>query len=97
MDAEFPVVTIVGTRRCSPTGRSVAYELGAGLAESGVRVVSGLALGIDGAAHRGVFSVAGVPPVGVVGSGINVVYPRGNSDLWDEMGESGTLLSEAPP
>ena len=95
-DRDVPAVAIVGTRRCSPTGRSVAYELGAGLADSGVMVVSGLALGIDGAAHRGALSVDGVPPVGVVGSGLNVVYPRGNSDLWCEMGKAGTLFSEVP-
>ena len=59
-----PAVTIVGTRRCSPTGKSVAFELGAGLAEAGVSVVSGLALGIDGAAHRGALSVTGAAPVG---------------------------------
>ena len=93
---EIPMATIVGTRRCSPTGRSIAYELGAGLAESGVVVVSGLALGIDGAAHKGALSVNGVAPVGVVGSGLNVTYPRGHSDLWREMAETGTLLSEVP-
>ena len=97
LDPSAPAVTIVGTRRCSPTGRSVAFELGSGLAEAGVTVVSGLALGIDGAAHRGALSVDGAPPVGVVGSGLNVVYPKGNSDLWRSVGDCGTLLSEAPP
>ena len=96
VDADAPAVTVVGTRRCSPTGRSVAFELGTGLAEAGVTVVSGLALGIDGAVHRGVLSVDGAPPVGVVGSGLSVVYPKGNSDLWQSVGESGTLLSESP-
>lgn len=91
-----PSVTIIGTRRCSPTGRSVAFELGAGLAEAGIVVVSGLALGIDGAAHRGALSVDGAAAVGVVGSGIDVVYPRANSDLWALLGQKGTLLSEAP-
>ena len=96
LDHSAPAVTVVGTRRCSPTGRNVAFELGSGLAEAGVTVVSGLALGIDGAAHRGALSVDGAPPVGVVGSGLNVVYPKGNSDLWRSMRDFGTLLSEAP-
>ncbi len=95
-----PSVTIVGTRRCSPTGRSFAFELGAELAQAGVRVVSGLALGIDGAAHRGALSgnenaeFANV--VGVVGSGLDFIYPRANTDLWNAVAERGTLLSEAP-
>ena len=95
-DPDAPAVAIVGTRRCTPTGRSVAMELGSGLAEAGVTVVSGLALGIDGAAHRGALAAEGAPVVGVVGSGLDVVYPRGNRDLWDAVSEAGSLLSEAP-
>ncbi len=95
-DPARPAVAIVGTRRCTPTGRSVAMELGAGLAQAGVTVVSGLALGIDGAAHRGALAADGAPVVGVVGSGLDVVYPRGNRDLWDAVADAGTLLSEAP-
>ena len=95
-DPTAPAVAIVGTRRCTPTGRSVAMELGAGLAEAGVTVVSGLALGIDGAAHRGALAADGAPVVGVVGSGLDVVYPRGNRDLWEAVSKAGTLLGEAP-
>ncbi len=95
-DPVAPAVAIVGTRRCTPTGRSVAMELGAGLASAGVTVVSGLALGIDGAAHRGALAADAAPVVGVVGSGLDVVYPRGNRDLWDAVASAGTLLGEAP-
>ena len=95
-DPTSPAVAIVGTRRCTPTGRSVAMELGSGLAAAGVTVVSGLALGIDGAAHRGALAADGAPVVGVVGSGLDVVYPRGNRDLWEAVSAAGTLLSEAP-
>jgi DNA processing protein len=95
-EAAASAVAIVGTRRCTPTGRSVAMELGSGLASAGVTVVSGLALGIDGAAHRGALTADGAPVVGVVGSGLDVVYPRGNRDLWDAVSEAGTLLTEAP-
>lgn len=89
-------VAIVGTRRCSRYGRAVAYELGRDLAAAGVAVVSGLALGIDGAAHRGVVAADGAPPVGVVGSGLDVVYPRSHAGLWDDVGRRGLLVSEAP-
>ena len=95
-DPTAPAVAIVGTRRCTPTGRSVAMELGSGLAAAGVTVVSGLALGIDGAAHRGALAADGTPVVGVVGSGLDVVYPRGNRDLWGAVGAAGTLMGEAP-
>ncbi len=95
-DPTGPAVAIVGTRRCTPTGRSVAMELGSGLAEAGVTVVSGLALGIDGAAHRGALAANAAPVVGVVGSGLDMVYPRGNRDLWDAVSAAGTLLTEAP-
>jgi DNA processing protein len=89
-------VGIVGTRRCTRYGRDVAFELGQDLAADGVRVVSGLALGIDGAAHRGALAGAGGPPVAVVGSGLDVVYPRAHAALWAEVGRGGLLLSEAP-
>ena len=91
-------VTIVGTRSATAAGREVAAELGAGLAQAGVRVVSGLARGIDGWAHRGALSaVGGGPPVGVVASGLDVVYPPEHRPLWDEVVERGVLLSEVPP
>jgi DNA processing protein len=92
-----PRVAVVGTRQCSSTGRSVAFELGRDLASSGVGVVSGLASGVDGAAHRGALAADGAPPIGVVGSGLDVVYPRGQGGLWSEVAARGVLFSEAPP
>jgi DNA processing protein len=90
-----PRVAIVGTRRCSRYGRDVAWDLGLDLSAAGVRVVSGLASGIDAAAHRG--ALAGPsPPVGVVGTGLDVVYPRSSSDLWRDVAAQGVLLSEVP-
>jgi DNA processing protein len=89
-------VAIVGTRRCSATGAGVAYELGHDLAAAGVAVVSGLASGIDGAAHRGALAAGGAPPIGVVGSGLDVVYPPGQTELWRAVATAGVLLSEAP-
>jgi DNA processing protein len=91
-----PRVAVVGTRRCTRYGRDVASRLGADLASAGIRVVSGLALGIDGAAHAGAVAARGAPPVGVVGSGLDVVYPRRHARLWDDVAGAGVLLSEAP-
>lgn len=90
-----PVVAIVGTRRCTGTGAGVARELARDLTDAGVAIVSGLALGIDGAAHRGVLDAAGAP-IGVVGSGLDVVYPSRHRDLWERVRQSGVLLSEVP-
>lgn len=95
-----PSVAIVGTRKCTSYGHRVAFELGAALADSGVSVISGLAEGIDAAAHRGALSAQGSGsgrPVGVVGSGLDVIYPRRNADLWAAVPEAGLLLSETPP
>jgi DNA processing protein len=95
-----PRVAVVGTRQCSPTGAAIASELGRDLASAGVAVVSGLASGIDAAGHRGSLSAArdgdGAPPIGVVGSGLDVVYPRGQAELWRAVARHGVLLSEAP-
>jgi DNA processing protein len=91
-----PRVAIVGTRRCTWAGRTIAAELGAGLASSGVCVVSGLALGIDGAAHRGALAAKAAPPAAVVGTGLDVVYPRRHDDLWDGVAAAGALFSEYP-
>jgi len=87
---------VIGTRSCSRYGNDVARELGRDLANAGVAVVSGLALGVDGAAHAGSLDADGAPPIGVVGSGLDVVYPRAHAHLWAEVGERGLLLSEAP-
>ncbi len=88
-------VAIVGTRRCTGAGAGFARELGRELTHAGVTVVSGLALGIDGAAHRGVLE-AGGRPVAVVGSGHDVVYPARHRELWARVRDAGLMLSEAP-
>ncbi len=93
--AAGPCVAIVGTRRCTSYGRSVAAELGEGLARAGVGVVSGLASGIDATAQRAAFG-AGGRVIGVVGSGLDRIYPRSSGDLWRRLGEGGFLLSECP-
>lgn len=87
---------IVGTRRASRYGRDVAFGLGRELASSGVAVVSGLALGIDGAAHSGALDAAGAPPIAVVGSGLDRIYPRAHAALWRQVCTAGVILSEYP-
>ncbi len=89
-------VAIVGTRDCTRYGHEVAFELGRDLAGAGVSVVSGLALGIDGAAHAGALEGAGAPPIAVVGSGLDVIYPRRNGSLWREVARRGVVWSEYP-
>lgn len=97
--ARRPAVAIVGTRRCTSLGRRVAIAMAETLVRAGVMVVSGLALGIDGAAHGGAFQAAtegGAPVLGVVATGLDVVYPLRHGSLWQEVGERGLLVSEAP-
>lgn len=96
-------VAVVGTRHATEYGRSVASELGRDLTVSGVDVVSGLALGVDAAAHRGALAARqggsdgrGVP-VGVVASGLDVVYPRANGGLWKAVADDGLVIGESPP
>jgi DNA processing protein len=91
-------VGIVGTRNATGVGRDIASSLGRDLAGAGISVVSGLARGIDGCAHRGAVSVdGGGPPIGVVGTGLDVVYPAEHRALWQTVAERGALLSESPP
>jgi DNA processing protein len=87
---------MVGTRDATRYGRDVAREMAAELSRSGVSIVSGLALGIDGAAHAGALAVDGAPPIAVVGGGLDRVYPRAHTGLWHDVAERGIVLSEYP-
>jgi len=90
-----PAVAIVGARRASSYGRRVAEELATGLAQAGVTVVSGLAAGIDAAAHRGALS-AGGRTVAVLGTGIDRVYPSWHAALARGIEQQGALVTEFP-
>jgi DNA processing protein len=90
-----PAVAIVGARDATAYGLAVARELGRELARRGLVVVSGLAIGIDGAAHRGAIEVGG-RTVAVVGSGTDVVYPRAHARLRDEILACGAVFAEHP-
>jgi DNA processing protein len=93
---ERPRVAVVGTRRCTHAGRSTARRLGHDLAAAGVCVVSGLASGIDAEAHEGALAAMAAAPAAVVGTGLDVVYPRRNDDLWRRVAAVGVVLSEYP-
>ncbi len=88
-------VSLVGTRSPTRYGIGVAAQLGADLSAAGVSIVSGLALGIDGAAHEGACG-AGAPPIGVVAGGLDEPYPRRHTRLWERVAEEGVIVSEAP-
>jgi DNA processing protein len=91
-----PAATIVGTRRASPYGAEVAHELGRGLSVAGVTVVSGLALGIDAAAHRGALEGGGAP-IAVLACGADLAYPSRHRSLYQRVREAGAVVSELPP
>jgi DNA processing protein len=91
-----PSVAIVGARSCSPYGAQVARELARELAGAGVVVVSGLARGVDGEAHRGALAAGGLT-VAVLGCGIDRDYPRAHADLARRVSENGLVVSEYPP
>ncbi|MFH1177117.1 MAG: DNA-processing protein DprA [Acidobacteriota bacterium] len=91
-----PAVAIVGARRASAYGREVAEYLGRELAAAGVWVVSGMARGVDAAAHRGALASGG-PTAAVWGSGPDRVYPAEHSGLAEEIAARGCLLTEYPP
>jgi DNA processing protein len=89
-------VAIVGSRKASEYGREVAYTLGRELAATGIPVVSGLAFGVDAAAHRGALAGFG-PAIAVMPSGADVAYPRSHRALHEQMCERALVVSELPP
>ncbi len=89
-------VAVIGARAASHEGLIAASEIAFDLARAGIVVVSGLARGIDAAAHRGALD-AGGKTIAVLGTGIDRVYPAENERLHDEIASSGLLLTEMPP
>ncbi len=88
-------IGIVGSRHNTSYGQNVALELGRELAAAGLTVVSGAARGIDSFAHRGALETGRT--VAVLGCGINVIFPRENKKLFEQIAEAGVVLSEFPP
>lgn len=92
---KHPSIAIVGARYCSAGGRSIARNFGSKLSQAGIQVISGMALGIDGAAHRGALE-AGMDSFAVLGCGVDLCYPWENRDLYELMCTRGGLISEFP-
>ncbi len=90
-----PGLAIVGSRHATPQGEATAEQFAESLARSGFAVVSGLALGIDGAAHRGALKADGAT-IAVVGTGLDIVYPAKHKALAHQIAQYGLLLSEYP-
>ena len=90
-----PGVAIVGARAASEEGRTTAYEIAFDLARAGIVVISGLARGVDSAAHRGALD-AGGKTIAVLGTGIDLVYPAENTELARRIAERGLLVTEFP-
>lgn len=88
-------VAVVGSRRCSVSGMTIAEKFGRELSERGITIVSGMARGIDTASHRGALRAGGTT-VAVVGSGLANIYPPENKDLFEAISRQGVVLSEFP-
>jgi len=95
-DRDAPAVAVVGARRAGADGLAVARGLGRGLAAAGVTVISGMALGIDAAAHAGALEVGG-PTITVLAGGADVAYPASKRSLHRELVRSQAAISEMPP
>jgi DNA processing protein len=91
---ERPLIAVVGARNASSNGRRLATQLAAALGAAGITVVSGLARGIDAAAHKGALESG---TAAVVAGGIDVVYPAENQALYDDIVARGVVLAESPP
>ncbi len=88
-------VAVIGARDASPQGLIAARDIAGDLARSGIVVVSGLARGVDSAAHRGALEGGG-PTIAVMGTGIDVIYPAANKELAGQIEANGLLISEFP-
>lgn len=93
---EIDKVGIIGARRCSQYGASVAYRMTKELGKTNVIVVSGMARGVDSMGHRGIMDGGG-KTIAVLGSGVDVCYPAENRELMERIIENGCVLSEYPP
>lgn len=91
-----PSVAVVGARKCSEYGRQTAVAIGEALAHNGVVLVSGMAMGIDGIAHRAALKERG-KTIAVLAGGADICYPKANRSLYKEICEKGLVISEYPP
>lgn len=94
-DENSPTAAIVGARQCSPYGEMMAIQFAESLAAAGVQIISGMARGIDGAGQRGALNAGGTS-YAVLGSGIDICYPREHIGLYMDLQENGGIISEQP-
>ena len=90
------MISIVGARRPTPYGNQMSLKLARDLADRGLVITSGMARGIDASAHRGALSSATGATIGILGCGIDVVYPKENKKLFEEVEQRGVIISEFP-
>ncbi|MBP5495166.1 MAG: DNA-processing protein DprA [Lachnospiraceae bacterium] len=95
-DEERPSVAIVGARECSPYGEKTAKMFARELSAAGIQIISGMARGVDGISQRGAISVGG-NTFGVLGCGVDVIYPEDNRDLFEDILKDGGIISEFDP
>ncbi len=93
---DIPAAAIIGARSCSLYGKEKAAELGSFLAENGIQVISGMALGIDGAAQWAALEAKG-KSFAVLGCGADICYPKSNRSLYERLASEGGILTEYPP
>lgn len=91
-----PGLAIVGARNCSSYGKNMAFEFARILAEEGIDIISGLAAGIDGEAHKGAIAGGG-KTFGIMGCGVDICYPAGNRNIYEQIKNQGGILSEYEP
>ncbi len=89
-------IAVVGSRKCSDYSRDFTYKIAYNLAKAGIPTISGMALGIDGAAHRGTLDGGNIT-VAVLAGGVDIVYPGANKGLYKEIQKRGAVISERPP
>ncbi|WP_299494054.1 DNA-processing protein DprA [uncultured Shewanella sp.] len=92
----IPSIAIVGSRSATQTGLTIAYQLASELARMGLNVVSGMAIGIDGAAHQGALDVNGTS-FAVLGTGADIIYPKRHAKLYYVLSQQGCIVSEFWP
>lgn len=93
LEKDKNAAAIIGSRQMSPRGKKLAYEYSFNLAQKGITIVSGLALGIDTVAHKAALD-AGGRTIAVIGSGLDVIYPKENKELAERIIKNGCLISK---
>lgn len=96
LNLKTPAVALVGSRKATVYGKKVAGQLGRDLARAGISIISGMARGVDTAAHTGAMQSGGYT-VAVLGCGVDVIYPPENSKVMQEIISTGAVISEFPP